>query len=88
MTDTVLDLMEECPRQPLSLHQFYTGDFDSDPSGCDIGRITLDMKNTYEIFNKDRIGNTLWLWSLSALVGFLIIGWILTCVLCQCERYG
>ena len=69
--------------------QFYTGYFDRDLGGCDIGSITLGMNDTVEIFDNGKAGSgksDLLCWLLSALVVFSTIGWILTCVLCQRKK--
>ena len=57
LPDTVLNLAEECPKQPLILPQFYTWYFDRDLGGCDIGSITLGMNDTVEIFDNGKAGS-------------------------------
>ena len=85
----VLDPREACPKQPLPVHQFYTGDYERDAHGCDIRSITVALNNTANAsvirVPKDKFVKVL-LGSSLALSLVLLIGWILTCALCSRSR--
>ena len=84
-----LELEKECPKQPLFLHDFNTGHYDHDRHGCGINTITLALNDTMEsLFYTRRTNSYTVLGSFYAVTSvFLLLGWILTAVICHRKRY-